>query len=159
MAQDAVMNPTIDSKQGQKCQIFVEHKKQWIEGEVVDIFKDDEGDWVKVKYGRDYKDINPESPLIRIPSDNVPINKPVEPSDEWEVGALCQLYFPEATRWCDAEIIKKFSVQNGEWLRVQSGKRIRDVMKRDGHLRKSTNDNTTNKAGHLPYYPCTFYMR
>ena len=30
----------------QKCQVYDEGKKQWIDGEVIDIFKDDEGEWV-----------------------------------------------------------------------------------------------------------------
>ena len=50
---------------GQKCDIYINLQQNWIEAEVIDLFNDDEGDWVKVRFGRNYKDIRPDSSEIR----------------------------------------------------------------------------------------------
>lgn len=34
----------------QKCEVYSRDRKRWIEGKVIDIFDDKEGQWVKVKY-------------------------------------------------------------------------------------------------------------
>ena len=45
--------------------IYINLQQKWIEAKVVDLFNDDEGDWVKVRFGRNYKDIRPDSSEIR----------------------------------------------------------------------------------------------
>lgn len=50
---------------GQKCDIYINLQQKWIEARVIDLFNDEEGDWVKVRFGRNYKDIRPDSSEIR----------------------------------------------------------------------------------------------
>ena len=112
---------------------------------MIDVFKDEEGDWVKVRYGRTIKEVPPDSPDIRIPSDNAS----VQPPDEWQIGSQCQLYSVEAMRWIDGEIITTFSDEHGDWLRVQCGQRIRDVLRHDAAVRMAITDSVDEKAGHF----------
>ena len=52
-------------KCGQQCEIYSTLGKCWVKGEVVDIFNDDDGEWVKVKYDRTLKDVPPNNEHIR----------------------------------------------------------------------------------------------
>ena len=117
---------------GQKCEIYLKQKRKWNDGEVVDIFNDDEGEWVKVRMrtngtDRQIVEIHPDSPNIRPLTDD----KPSEQDNEWTTGALCEVYSHEEREWIDGEIINTFTDAVGEWLRVQYGQRIRDVMSDD----------------------------
>ena len=112
---------------GQKCEIYIKLQRKWIEGEVVNVFDDDEGEWIKVKYGRNYKDVHPDSSDIR----SLTKDEPSEQDNEWKTGALCEVYSHEEREWIDGEIINTFTDAVGEWLRVQYGQRIRDVMSDD----------------------------
>ena len=143
MAQDLQQSESTVWVTGTKCEIYNEFQKQWIKGEVVDVFKDDEGEWVKVKSGRKYEDVPPDSPNIRTPSDAVSTVQ----SDEWNVGSQCQLYSQEAMRWIDGEIINMFSDEFGEWMRIQSGQRVRDVLRDDPVLRTPTTETMNDKSG------------
>ena len=116
---------------GQKCEIYLKHQRKWIEGEITDIFNDTEGEWIKVRYGRKYEDVKPDSPNIRpLTEDNSS-----EQQQQWKTGTLCEVYSHEEREWIDGEIINTFTDSAGEWLRVQYGKRIRDVMSDDPWLR------------------------
>ena len=52
-------------KIGQKCEFYARLQQLWVKAEVIDIFKDKEGQWVKVRYGRNYTDVHPDSSDIR----------------------------------------------------------------------------------------------
>ena len=65
MAQQQLKGQSVKWKQGQKCEIYSRLQRRWIEGEVIDIFEDEEGEWVKVKYERTIKEIPPNDPDIR----------------------------------------------------------------------------------------------
>ena len=52
-------------KCGQKCEIYCRSKMCWVKGEVIDIFTDEEGEWIKVKYGRNTKEMPPNDEHIR----------------------------------------------------------------------------------------------
>ena len=147
MAQDSQQSDPVKWSAGSKCEIYNEFQRQWIEGEVVDVFNDEEGKWVKVRYGRKYEDVHPNSKNIRIPSDDHS-DAPTEPSNEWDIGSKCQLYSQEAMRWVDGEIINIFSDEMGsEWMRVQCGQRIRDVLWEEPLLKKPANELTDYKSG------------
>ena len=65
MAEDKLKSLTkspiaIQWEKGQKCDIFCRLQKKW-----VDVFKDTEGQWLKVKYGRKTTEIQPDDPDIR----------------------------------------------------------------------------------------------
>ena len=112
---------------GQKCEYFSKLQKQWIEAKVIDVFKDDEGDWVKVRYGRNITEVPPDSNDIRVPSQS----NLTEQSSEWKTGTLCEVYSHDARQWIEGEIINTFTDELGDCLRVQYGQRIRDVMTDD----------------------------
>ena len=65
MAQKSDNAQTQKWKRGQQCEIYSRSKKCWINGEVIDIFTDKEGEWVKVKYGRTVKEMPPNNEHIR----------------------------------------------------------------------------------------------
>ena len=114
-------------KTGQKCEIYDQLKKGWVKGEVVEVFKDEEGEWVKVKYGRITKELPPDSPEIRVSQKK----KKMDSVQGWKVGNQCELYNRAMRQWVEGEIITIFTNQMGDWLRVQSGQRIHDVLSAD----------------------------
>ena len=61
MAQQPRGTLTEKWKNHQKCEIYSRSQKRWIEGKVIDIFTDEEGQWVKVKYGRQWVKIHDEA--------------------------------------------------------------------------------------------------
>ena len=95
---------------------------EWISGEVIDIFTDKEGEWIKVKYGRKYKDVPPNTTEIR----PVIIND-AENDIGWRVGSQCELYSRETGKWLEGEVINLFNDDLGRYLRVQYGPRVQDV--------------------------------
>ena len=165
MAQKAAEELKIEWKSGQKCEVYNEFKKEWIEGKVVDVFKDEEGEWVKVRFGRNTTEIPPDSRDIRLPSNDHPLehagnDRDIEiPSDDaqlngqskWETGSKCQMYCVETMKWIDGEIISVFIDEMGEWLRVQSGQRIYDVMNRDPPLRVPGAAPNSNDSGTVSF--------
>ena len=147
MAQDSQQSEPVKWSAGSKCEIYNEFQRQWIEGEVVDGFNDEEGEWIKVKTEQIRMEIPSDFQNIRIPSDDHG-DAPTEPSDEWDIGSKCQLYSQEAMKWVDGEIINIFSDEMGsEWMRVQCGQRICDVLRDDPPLRKPANELTDDKSG------------
>ena len=149
MAQQLAEKHKSEWKTDQKCEIYSDLGQKWMEAKVIDVFKDDEGEWIKVQYGRIYQDIPSDSPNIRVIADNAPIEQLVKDQDvqkpsndtplkgqsKWETGALCQMYCVETMKWIDGEIINIFTDEMGEWLRLQCGQRIYDVLNRDPPLR------------------------
>ena len=107
---------------GQKCEIYIALLRKWVNAEVVDIFKDAEGEWVRAKYGRDLKELPFDSSEIRVCSE-----KTINQIDKWKRGAQCELFSRVDGKWVDAQIINIFSDEAGDWLRVQHDQRVRDV--------------------------------
>ena len=66
MAQRTSEEPKIEWKLGQKCEIYSKLDQKWIEAKVVDVFKDEEGEWVKVRFGRIAMEIPINSSDIRV---------------------------------------------------------------------------------------------
>ena len=52
-------------RKGQHCDIFCRLQKKWVDGQVIDVFKDEEGQRLKVKYGRTITEIQPDDPDVR----------------------------------------------------------------------------------------------
>ena len=52
-------------KIGATCEVYSRGQKRWIEAQVVDIFNDDEGRWIKVKYERTVKELSPDHSDLR----------------------------------------------------------------------------------------------
>ena len=65
MEQQTKQQKKVQWKIGRKCEVYSRTKNLWIEGEVIDIFTDDEGQWVKVKYGRNTKEMPPNDKHLR----------------------------------------------------------------------------------------------
>lgn len=110
-------------KKGQKCEVWSTSKHRWIEGQVVGIFTDGEGKWIKIKYGRTTQEFPAESSEIR-PFDG---EKEKESYRKWKVGALCELYVRERAMWCPGEVISVFADDHGSVIRVKYGQRVRDI--------------------------------
>ena len=111
-------------EKGQKCEIYCQINKQlqWVKGEVVDVFNDDDGEWVKVKYGKKRIEVLSDSNDIRI------LSKEKEPDDHgWSVGSQCEVYIREKGKWAEGEVINTFTDEDGYCIRIQYGQRVRDV--------------------------------
>lgn len=52
-------------KLNQKCEIYSKERKGWSKCEIIDIFTGEEGEWVKVKYDRNTKEMSPNDPNLR----------------------------------------------------------------------------------------------
>ena len=107
---------------GQKCEIYIQWQQKWVKGKVIDIFKDGEGEWVEVQFGRTKKQFPMDSAEIRKYSDET-----VYRLDKWKKGAQCELFSRVKGKWVEAQIINIFSDEEGDWLRVQHEQRVRDV--------------------------------
>ena len=112
-------------EEGHTCEIYDQFKKRWIKGEVVEVFKDDDGDLVvDVKCGKRRYQLPPDSPQIR----NLQQKKETDSVHGWKVGNQCELYSRVQGQWTDGSIINIYSNQMGNWLRVQYGQQIQDVL-------------------------------
>ena len=107
---------------GQQCEIYNHAQQKWIKAKVIDIFKDEEGEWVKVKYEGKRVEFPSNSPEIRPFSD-----ENTNRLEKWKKGAQCELFSRTKGEWVDAQIINVFSDEEGDWLRVQHDQRVRDV--------------------------------
>ena len=116
-------------KTGQNCEIYDHAKKQWVDGEVVGVFKDEDGEWVKVQYQhygrRRTVEMTSDDPDLRHD------HSKQEGVSEWEVGAQCELFSRLDGKWMEGEIIHIFSDSVGEWIRVQCGQHIREVFENE----------------------------
>ena len=112
----------IEWEKGQKCEIYSRSQNKWISGEVIDIFTDNEGVWIKVKYGRQYKDVTPNTTEIR------PLSKNEAKDDYgWTKGSQCEVYIREIGKWAKGQVINTFTDEHGYCIRVQYGERVRDL--------------------------------
>ena len=109
---------------GHKCEVYDLETKKWVKGEVIEVFKDEEGEWVNVKYGRNTKQVPPDSSKIR----NLQKNNQTDSIQGWKVGNQCELYSRAKGQWTDGAIINIYSNEMGNWLRVQYGQQIQDVL-------------------------------
>ena len=77
-AKTANVNPLDALTVGSQCQILSKSQQKWVNGEVIKIFSDEEGEWLRVKYGKDnIKEIQRYSEQIRVQqneSKNVAVN-------------------------------------------------------------------------------------
>ena len=64
---------------------------------------------------------------------------------DWRVGTFCEMYSQEAMKWIEGEIINIFTDEIGKWMRVQTGKRIRDVLCDGLFCRERITDNVTDR--------------
>ena len=108
---------------GQKCEVYDHAKKRWVKGEVIDVFKDNDGEWVNIKFGRNTKQLQPDSSEIRGLQ-----RKRLDSVHGWKVGNRCEWYNRARQQWVDGDIINIFSNELGDWLRVRCGQRIHDVL-------------------------------
>ena len=109
-------------KVGQQCEKYSNSQHKWIKAKVIDIFEDDDGEWVKIKYGGKRVELLSNSPEIRVYSE-----ENTNRLDKWKKGAQCELFSRTKGEWVDAQIINIFSDEEGDWLRVQHDQRVRDV--------------------------------
>ena len=68
MAQQPNAVPTREWKVDQQCEIYSrdeDDQKRWIAGKVIDVFKTEEEEWVKVKFGRTIKEMSPNDKHLR----------------------------------------------------------------------------------------------
>lgn len=111
-------------KSGQKCEIYCHKQQEWVEGYIMNIFKDFKGEWIKIEYGDERKEIRPDSPDIR----ELTKNRPTDVYNRWKVGALCEVYIRERGTWMEAEVISLLNDALGRRLRVRfGGQRVRDI--------------------------------
>ena len=122
------LQPTKESvtnwENGQKCEIHCKYKNQlqWVKGEVVGVFQDDVGKWVKVEYGKKRIEVLYDSEDIR------PVSEEKEQDDHgWNIGSQCELYSRDTGKWMEGEVINLFNDELGRYLRVQYGPRVQDV--------------------------------
>ena len=124
MALQPVKKQSHKWQKGQKCEIHCKYKDQlqWVKGEVVDVFDDDDGEWVKVKYGNKRIEVLSNSKDIRI------LSEEKEQDDHgWSVGSQCEVYIREKGKWAEGEVINTFVDEDGYCIRIQYGQRVRDV--------------------------------
>ena len=130
-------------EKGQKCEIHCLYNKQpqWVKGEVIGIFDDDDGKWVKVKYGNKRTEVLCDSEDIRI------LSEEKEQDDHgWNIGSQCELYSRDTGKWMEGEVINLFNDDLGRYLRVQYGQnhRVQDV-----HAKHVAHDLRARGTSHL----------
>ena len=54
---------------------------------------------------------------------------------KWKLGSKCSLFNRKSRKWNDGTIVGSFSDENGEWIKVQCGSEIHDVLVDDPDLR------------------------
>ena len=125
MALQAVKENTQNWQKGQKCEIYCHYNKQLqcVKGEVTGIFDDEDGQWVRVKYGNKKRvQVLSDSEDIRV------LSEEKEPDDHgWNIGSQCELYSRDTGKWTEGEVINLFNDELGRYLRVQYGPRVQDV--------------------------------
>ena len=52
-------------KPGALCQYFDEKERRWADGEVIGLFSDGKGDWIKVRCGQTVHDVLCDAPTVR----------------------------------------------------------------------------------------------
>ena len=54
---------------------------------------------------------------------------------KWKLGAPCSLFNRDDRKWTEGAIIGSFSNEHGEWVKVQCGQRVHDVLTDDPDLK------------------------
>ena len=54
---------------------------------------------------------------------------------KWKLGASCSLFVRKDRKWNEGNIVGTFSDKNGDWVKVQCGSEIHDVLSDDPDLR------------------------
>ena len=130
---------------GQQCEVYDHAKQQWVKGEVIDMFKDEDGDWIEVKYGRRRCQVPPNSSEIR---DLQKKHLQLDVVDGWKVGNHCEWYNRSKQQWIDGEIVDLFSNDLGIWVRVRCGQHIYDILGDDvEHYLKPRDTSIMNVSG------------
>ena len=60
---------------------------------------------------------------------------------KWKLGSKCSLFDRKDRKWNEGIIVGSFSDENGEWIKVQCGSEIHDVLADDPDLRLEDHDN------------------
>ena len=113
-------------QKGQKCEIHCKYKEQlqWVKAKVIDVFNDDDGEWVMVKYGKKRIGVLSDCKDIRI------VCEGKEQDDHgWNIGSQCELYSRDTGKWMEGEVINLLNDDLGRYLRVQYGqyRRVQDI--------------------------------
>ena len=74
MALQPLQNQPLKWKLGSRCDLFVRSEMKWATGEVIGLFTDEQGEWVKVRCGQRVHDVLAHDPDLRVSaSDNMVI--------------------------------------------------------------------------------------
>ena len=65
MAQQPPKGQSVKWKPGSKCDLFDREQKKWKEVEIIGLFSDDHGEWVKVRCGQEIRDVLGIDPDLR----------------------------------------------------------------------------------------------
>jgi len=116
-------------KTGSPCQIYSNSKKKWFMGEVAQIFTDEEGEWLEVRYDKSMsKQVQRYSSDIRPHPDDLKKKKPKKtesspfPDQEmkvrqsWDKGDEVEIFSNTHQEWYLGEIVDIIKDEEGEWL-------------------------------------------
>ena len=59
-------------------------------------------------------------------------------SVEFRAGSKCDLFDRNKMKWNEAEVMSAFTDENGKWVKVRCGQKVRDVLAIDPDLRIRT---------------------
>ena len=121
MAQQAAKDESAEWNVGQKCEVHCYKEQRWIKGEVIGVFKDVDGEWVKVQYARKRIEMLSDSDDIRH------LRHQQQEDHGWRVGSQCELYSREQAKWIEGEVINTMDNALGRYLRVQYGQMVQDI--------------------------------
>mgnify|MGYP001498286315 CR=1 FL=1 len=66
MAQQPLQKQPLKWKLGSRCDLFVRSEMKWATGEVIGLFTDEQGEWVKVRCGQRVHDVLAHDPDLRV---------------------------------------------------------------------------------------------
>jgi len=128
-------------KMGASCQIYSNSKKKWFGGEVAQIFTDEEGEWLEIRYDKSMSkqvqryssDIRPNPDELKKKkkkkNDNVPfpdpemkaqkeqfVEKERQLRQSWDKGDEVEIFSNTHQEWFLGEIVDIIKDDEGEWL-------------------------------------------
>jgi len=118
-------------KTGAQCQIYSNSKRKWFPGEVAQIFTDEEGEWLEVRYDKSMSkqvqryssDIRPHPDDMKKPKkpnkrkDNVPFpDQEMKLRQSWDKGDEVEIFSNTHQEWYLGEIVDIIKDEEGEWL-------------------------------------------
>eukprot|EP01083_Nonionella_stella_P280957 955964_1 len=130
-------------KTGANCQIYSNSKKKWFQGEVAQIFTDEEGEWLEVRYDKSMsKQVQRYSSDIRPHPDDLKKKKKIKHKSEtattpftdqemkshqfaekerairqsWDKGDEVEIFSNTHQEWYLGEVVDIIKDDEGEWL-------------------------------------------